>query len=220
MFWIFFEGNDLTKDLPAEMDNPRLRRYLEPDFNQQLRLHSVLIGNEMRRRFDERLAAPPEAPPLLVSVAKLRTLRAMTGIVVGPARPVVRSVPTLLADFGRILTEAKRTVEEWGGSLHFVYLPELRSVIGDWASADHERVLALAADIGLPTIDMRPVFRTHPNPLSLFPYEEGRHLVKTRGLHYNAQGHRLVGTRIVDAIDSLGGNGGGRHGGPGNVSMR
>jgi lysophospholipase L1-like esterase len=84
-------------------------------------------------------------------------------------------------------------------------------VIGDVASADHDRVLALAADLGLPTIDMLPVFRTHPNPLSLFPYEEGRHLVKTQGLHYNAQGHRLVGIRIVDAIESLGGNGEGRH---------
>jgi hypothetical protein len=212
VFWIFYEGNDLIKDLPAEMASAVLRRYLEPDFNQQLRLHSVVIGNEMRRRFDERLAASPEAPPpVVVSVAKLRTLRAMTGIAVGPARPVVRSVPTSLADFGKILTEAKRTVEEWGGSLHFVYLPDLQSVIGDVASADHDRVLALAADLGLPTIDMLPVFRTHPNPLSLFPYEEGRHLVKTQGLHYNAQGHRLVGIRIVDAIESLGGNGEGRH---------
>jgi hypothetical protein len=72
-------------------------------------------------------------------------------------------------------------------------------VIGDRDPADHERVLALAADLGLPTIDMLPEFRRHPDPLSLFPYEEGRHLVKTRGLHCNAQGHRLVAIRVLDA---------------------
>ena len=57
VFWFFYEGNDLVRDLPAEMESPVLRRYLEPGFDQQLRLRSVVIGNEMRRHFDARLAA-------------------------------------------------------------------------------------------------------------------------------------------------------------------
>ena len=71
-------------------------------------------------------------------------------------------------------------------------------MIGDRDPADHERVLALAADLGLPTIDLLPEFRRHPDPLSLFPFKQ-RHLVKTRGLHYNAQGHRPVAIRVLDA---------------------
>jgi hypothetical protein len=30
VFWFFYEANDLVRDLPREMTNPILRRYLEP----------------------------------------------------------------------------------------------------------------------------------------------------------------------------------------------
>ncbi len=199
--WFFFEANDLTPDLPTELKSPVLRRYLEPDYTQQLRLRSVAIGNEMRRQFDARFAAwtPPEEPSSMGPFAKLRTLRLMTGIVEGQEQPIV-SPPPALDEFGRILAEAHRTVKEWGGVLHFVYLPQVASVMADRDPPYHERVLALAADLGLPTVDLTPDFRGHPNPLSLFPSDEGRHLLKTRGLHYNADGHRLVGRRIIDAL--------------------
>jgi hypothetical protein len=199
VFWFFYEGNDLMSDLPREMENPVLRRYLEPGFNQQLRRRSSELGTEIRRRFDARLAAwkPEEPPSPLVSIGKLRTLRVLTGIARAEARPVRRPAPNALDDLGRVLAEAKRTVEEWNGSLHFVYLPDLSSVVGDRNPVDHDRVLALAADLKLPTIDLLPEFRNHSAPLSLFPYEEGRHLVRTRGLHYNAQGHRLVASRVL-----------------------
>ena len=84
--------------------------------------------------------------------------------------------------------------------LHVVTLPDLFLVMGRRDTADHDRVLALLRELELPTLDLYPDFITHPAPLSLFPYQEGRHLVETRGLHYSRHGHRLVAARVLQAL--------------------
>jgi hypothetical protein len=202
VFWFFYEGNDLKADLPRERRSLILRRYLEPRFSQELQQRAVGLGKAMRRRFDARLAiwAPslPAGPAhQLVAFAKLELLRELRGNLF---RPGSRSQPSSLVEFRRIVAEAKRSVEEWGGSLHLVYLPDLPSVISDGNPPDHRRVIALAADLGLGTVDLLSDFKNHPSPLSLFPYTEGGHLVRTRGLHYNREGHRLVARRVLDVI--------------------
>ena len=201
VFWFFYEGNDLTSDLAREMKSDALRRYLEPGFSQHLEQHAIELGEDMRRLYDSRLASlePTPASSWLMGIAKLRSSRALINRVRIRQESHVEQADER-EDLRRILAEAKRTVEEWGGSLHFVYLPDFFDVIGERDPASHDRVLALAADLGLPIIDLLPDFAKHPSPRSLFPYEEGRHLVRTRGLHYNAAGHRLVAQRIIDVI--------------------
>jgi hypothetical protein len=201
VFWFFFEGNDLTDDLPREMKSDILRRYLERGFSQQLEEHAAVLGEEMRRRYDSRLAQEPVAAPSswVMGIVKLRSWRQLINSArVRHESPVERGdqLPLLRG----ILAEAKRTVEEWGGSLHFVYLPDLPLLVGERTPANHDRVLALAAELGLDVIDLFPDFEKQPSPRSLFPYEEGRHLVKTRGLHYNADGHRLVARRVIETL--------------------
>ena len=202
VFWFFYEGNDLTTDLSREMKSDILRRYLEPGFNQHLGEHAVELGEDMRRLYDARLAnlEPTPASSWLMGIAKLRTSRALINAVRARQNSHVEQADGR-EDLRRILAEAKRTVEEWGGSLHFVYLPDFFRVIGEGDPTNHDRVLALAADLGLPIIDLLPDFAKHPSPRSLFPYEEARHLVRTRGVHYNAAGHRLVAQRIIDVMD-------------------
>ena len=201
VFWFFYEGNDLRRDLPGEMESDILRRYLEPGFKQQLQQHAWALREQMRRQFDSRLARSEveRSKSWLPGVIKLRSLRALVDRVrvreVSPSQPVDYS-----ADLKRILAEAKRSVDEWGGSLHFVYLPDLPVALGEVDPADHHRVLALATDLGLTIVDLLPDFRNHPAPRSLFPYEEGRHLVEIRGLHYGPEGHRLVASRVIDII--------------------
>ena len=201
VFWFFYEGNDLRRDLPREMESDILRRYLEPGFKQQLQLHAMVLREQMRREFDSRLtrSEAEHSTSWLLGVIKLRSLRALT------ESALVREVSQSqradhYTDLKRILAEAKRSVEEWGGSLHFVFLPDLPLAIGEADPADHDRVLALAADLGLATLDLLPDFKNHPAPRSLFPYQEGRHLVETRGLHYGPEGHRLVAWRVINII--------------------
>src|SRR5262245_17074568 len=131
VFWFFFEGNDLRDDLPREMKSDILRRYLEPGFSQHLEEHAAVLGEEMRRRYDSRLAQEPVAAPSssVMGIVKLRSWRGLINSVrVRRESPVERGdqLPLLRG----ILGEAKRTVEEWGGSLHFVYLPDLPLVMG------------------------------------------------------------------------------------------
>jgi len=202
VFWFFYEGNDLTTDLPRETKSDILRRYLEPGFSQQLEEHEALLGEEMRRRYDSKLAQEPVAAPSswVMGLVKLRSSRRLINSVrVRHGAPVESGdqLPLLR----HILAEAKRTVEGWGGSLHFVYLPDLPLIDGEISPANHDRVLALAAELGLDIIDLFPDFQKHPAPHSLFPYAEGRHLVRTLGLHYNADGHRLVARRVLETLE-------------------
>jgi len=202
VFWFFYEGNDLTTDLPRETKSDILRRYLEPGFSQQLEEHEALLGEEMRRRYDSKLAQEPVAAPSswVMGLVKLRSSRRLINSVrVRHGAPVESGdqLPLLR----HILAEAKRTVEGWGGSLHFVYLPDLPLIDGEISPANHDRVLALAAELGLDIIDLFPDFQKHPSPRSLFPYEEGRHLVRTLGLHYNSDGHRLVARRVLETLE-------------------
>ena len=204
VFWFFFEGNDLTVDLPREMKSDILRRYLEPGFSQQLEEHAAMLGEEMRRRYDSQLAQEPVAASSswVMGIVKLRSSRRLINSVrVSPPRTAPVESGDQLPLLRRILVEAKRTVEGWGGSLHFVYLPDLPLVDGESNPANHDRLLALAAEVGLDIIDLFPDFQRHPSPRSLFPYEEGRHLVRTLGLHYNADGHRVVARRVLEALE-------------------
>jgi len=205
VFWFFYEGNDLTVDLPRETKSDILRRYLEPGFSQQLEEHAAVLGEEMRRRYDSRLAQEPVAASSswVMGIVKLRSLRRLINSVrVRHDSPVESEDQSgdQLPLLRRILVEAKRTVEEWGGSLHFVYLPDLPLVVGERNPANHDRVLALAAELGLDIIDLFPDFEKYPSPRSLFPYEEGRHLVRTLGVHYNADGHLLVARRVIETL--------------------
>ena len=204
VFWFFFEGNDLTDNLPRERKSDILRRYLTPGFSQHLEQQAAMLGDELRRRYDSRLAQEPVPVPTswVMGIVKLRSWRRLINTaLVRDDSPVdgdqsVDQLPLLRL----ILGEAKRTVEEWGGSLHFVYLPDLPLLEGERSPENHDRVLALAAEVGLDVIDLFPDFEKHPSPRSLFPYEEGRHLVRTRGLHYNADGHRLVARRVIETL--------------------
>jgi hypothetical protein len=97
--------------------------------------------------------------------------------------------------FRDILSRAKLRVSSWGGTLYFVYLPDwARYANNDPRVADKERsrILALAASLGIPSIDLHTAFQAHGDPLSLFPFH--------RFYHYNEQGHRIVAAEVLKAI--------------------
>ena len=93
-------------------------------------------------------------------------------------------------------------VSEWDGEMYFVYLPSFYSQTSP-ANANHylfeERdrkiVMQTATELDIPIIDIHnEVFKTHPDPLSLFPF-------RLHG-HYNAEGYRLVAEAIVKQLDA------------------
>ena len=96
----------------------------------------------------------------------------------------------------RALRAAKATVDDWGGKLYFVYLPERDSYLdSNRLVADRAQVLASSATAGIPLIDLYQAFGSQSDPLDLFPFR--------RLGHYNEKGHRLVGDEVLRTISPM-----------------
>ena len=105
--------------------------------------------------------------------------------------------------FEAILTQTKALVGSWGGRLYFVYLPSgARYADRRWAGHGldiasrnaHGKVLQSVTGLGIPIIDLLPVFEAHPDPLSLFPFRIPA--------HYTEEGNKLVADALLSALTS------------------
>jgi len=101
----------------------------------------------------------------------------------------------LLELFRSTLLEAKKTIEAWGGSMYFVYLPEWqRYAHPNIAVNNRDLVLKIVKDVDVHLIDVAAEFDQEKDPLALFPFRgEG---------HYNEAGHELVAKTIAKAIST------------------
>ena len=101
-----------------------------------------------------------------------------------------------MAVFQAVLRQARTQVDGWKGQLYFVYLPEWTRYTGysSWGKAKRDETLRLVRNLGIPVIDVDPVFQAHGDPLSLFPF-------RMVG-HYNETGHRLVAEEVLRRLSS------------------
>ena len=201
VLWVYFV-NDMD-DLIRELKSPVLKKYLNKDgFSQNLisrqeEIDSVLINYVQRERVREMKRK-------IVEIIKLSKLRNLIHLV-----PKPKPTPTTI--FKDILQQSKQMVSEWGGEMYFVYLPSFYSqtppyffsetspVHANHYSLSEERnreiVMQTATELDIPIIDIHnEVFKTHPDPLSLFPF-------RVSG-HYNAEGYRLVAEAIRKQLDA------------------
>jgi hypothetical protein len=102
-----------------------------------------------------------------------------------------RSAADRLVYFKQVLQAAQKTIRSWGGAFYVVYLPARDRYA---AGQEYERssVLPLFEELGLPLIDIHPLFAGQKDPLSMFPFR--------RFGHYNEAGHRLVAEAVLKAI--------------------
>ena len=90
--------------------------------------------------------------------------------------------------------KAKTTTESWGGKLLFVYLPHWKryrpALLRGTAHLDSVRaeVLEIAADSGIPVIDIHKEFVKHGNPWSLYAG------------HFNDEGSKVVADAVIRAV--------------------
>jgi hypothetical protein len=87
--------------------------------------------------------------------------------------------------------EAKRSVEEWGGTLYFVYLPA-RDRYANAQDYHRQAVLDIVEKIGLPTVDVHAAFQRESDPMKFFPFR--------RFGHYNEEGNRVVAEEVLKVI--------------------
>jgi hypothetical protein len=93
----------------------------------------------------------------------------------------------------RILTDANKTVKEWGGKLYVIYLPGLnRYLSGEVPDPNREPILEAIQQLGLPLIDIDESFRAQHEPWKLFPFG-------IQG-HYTVEGNRLIAEQVLRSI--------------------
>ena len=137
----------------------------------------------------------------VLDVLLLSRLRERLGLIHGATESMGEKPsevdPNLLAMFGKILSEAKKTTEDWGGSMYFVYLPEwVRYAHPEAAAKNRDLVLKIVKQLDIHLIDLGAVIARQPDNLALFPL---------RGYgHYSEAGNRLIAGTILSSIpDSL-----------------
>ena len=179
VLWFYHEGSDL-KDLEEERQVPLLLDYLQPGFSQGLidergALDDAMlehIGNAQRRiAFEDR-----RAPNVLYAMMSLRYIRAKIG------SRSERAFGDQLPLFEAIMRTGRNMIEQWGGTLVFVYLPDWRRYYGMTRSSDpstdlRERVLSLVRGLGIRVIDIHEEFAASSDPRAMFP-RPGRHYSK------------------------------------------
>jgi len=198
--WMFYEGNDLD---PVGQD-ATVTRYLDSTFSQNLIAQQALIDRLLRDYEDRVTAAPVERGPRnapLASVLKLRHLRVALGLGLRESAP-----PQSAEDYEGLeksLTAAKREVSAWGGRMYFVYLPDSHRFDGKGVagSAQHDdsvvysRTLEIARKLGLPVIDLLPVFSADRDP-KRFWYRPMS--------HYTPAGMRIVAQTMLARLTNDG----------------
>ncbi len=203
VIWTIYEGND-AHELTRERESEILMRYLERDFSQGLAARQPEIDETLATYVEKRLG-PQLARP--VDNASRREVDSTS-----PRRWVDGNIGRflrlheidrrLIEGFGRkpspsetkpfhplmvrILDQARRRVESWGGRLHVLYLPELGK------SPDRDTIrrqtFRLVEKLGIPLIDVSETLANHPDPDSLYPFR----LRLRVGLHFNGDGYRLI----------------------------
>jgi hypothetical protein len=198
--WLFYEGNDLVSDLDLEKASPILPRYLDPGFRQDLPRRQAEIDAFWRGVVQQRLDSKGDEmiqqrweENMLQGWLRLRTFRQNVGLQLAARRPDFSQVDYPL--FRRILSEARDTVSGWGGTLTFAYLPSETSFVDRrFARANEpvrEKILQMVSELGIPLLDLRPLFEHEKERDSLYAF---------RGAHLSPKGYEKVGLAISQAL--------------------
>ena len=193
VLWTYDESTDLA-DLSQPQDQ-LYRAYLSEDYSQDLVGHQSAIDEALiknYRKVRREIAQNPE-PPRATAVERFLKVTALRTRLRHVRLPLGMAPEESLSMFQHILREAARVSNLWGGRLIFVYLPAYSRYAGlRWGNPDRDRILSLVKHMGLPVIDLQPVFAAHRDPIALFPF--------ARPGHYTVEGNRLIAEAILSAL--------------------
>lgn len=200
VLWFYEEENDL-RHLKGERHSPLLLRYLKEGPHQALTSRQSEIDKALMRQGERELRSQlstteprDDLAAYINDTIKLRQVRRELSLPVW-RRTTTRTVEAADIELLReILQEANETTSRWGGRLVFVYLAGKTRYAEDVSpfGEARERILALVARLGIPTIDAQAVFDAHQDPLSLFPFR--------RFYHYTERGHELIADQVIGCI--------------------
>ncbi len=191
VLWLYYI-NDLS-GLKNELKSPILKKYLnDENFSQNLIYRQKEIDGVLenyvqvewvKKKEIEKLANNP-----LIKIAKLYNLRMRINL-----KPTSETTALPTTIFRDILLKSNQMVSDWNGKFYFVYLPAWNRYSTGNKHPNRDFVLQTIKELQIPIIDIHSeVFKTHPDPLSLFPFRKYN--------HYNAEGYKLVAEAIVKQL--------------------
>ena len=202
VLWVFFEGNDLTYDLPLEARAPMLRAYLDdPAFSQDLIHRDGDVAHALRDYVERNMQAAVARMDLpwvqLLRWVSLDRMREAIGLGALQIGYNTGDTQAELALFARILAQARQRVEGWGGTLYLVYIPESDRYLSRFGSsamreAIHDGVARIARQARIPVIDIASAFAAQPAPGTLYAFPGG---------HFNEAGYRHAASAIATALE-------------------
>jgi len=201
--WEYTEGNDLV-DLLREGQSPILRRYLEDGFTQGLVAKQRVLAAALTAYADSVLrntrgnGKEEIIAAFLADLLALRHLRAYAQPLLQlPEREATKSDNLQL--FRTVAQKMNARVSAWGGKLVFVYLPSpsrYDKVSRPWKPdstllSSRGTVLAIIGDLGIPILDLDPVFQRSNDPLSYYASRIG---------HLNSDGYSAAAEAILEFL--------------------
>ena len=191
VFWFYFEGNDLAKDLRREKTNRFFLSYLNENFTQNLKnkqnnIDIMLKDYLIKKMYSENLSISIKNNKDVESILqKLKFLRLWYVRSLLHKIFVKEKTDPL---FKTILLKTKNEVSKWNGELYFVYLPEKKrysTAFNKYVLNENFRnknqVIKIVEELGIKVLDIdKKIFKNYENPLDLF-YD-----------HYNEKGYALI----------------------------
>lgn len=205
---LYFERNDLFDFVYGESKSETLLSYLDPGFTQDLRNRTSEIDDAIRAQLElldgfrvkqtkavEERSESPVRWRQMQDFAKLLQLR----VKVIHSKDIYDVKPDWKL-LERALIELKHRVAGWDGKLYIVYLPEWDRFgddrLDDLGLYNRGLVMSMFEKLDLQMIDFLELMRSHPDPLSIFPFR--------RDAHYNEHGYELVVKAITERLKADG----------------
>ena len=143
----------------------------------------------------------------VIDILKLRNLRtfALGRLALSRGEALEPIGEEELELYSRVLRDGRDHVAAWGGTSYLVYIPiwVRYGNPDDTPGIDHgpqleliqfyDRVLSIAENLGIRTIDVKKEVDSHPDPLSLWPY-------RLTG-HFNEAGHKFLADKVLENIE-------------------
>ena len=202
--WEYTEGNDLV-DLLREGRSPILRRYLEDGFTQGLVAKQRVLATALTHYADSALhnterghRKEESIGEFLADVLALKHLKAYAQPLLQlPEREATKSDNLQL--FRTVAQKMNVRVSGWGGKLVFVYLPSPSRYdkfsrpwkVNPTLLSSRGTVLAIIGELGIPILDLDPVFQRSNDPLSYYASGIG---------HLNSDGYSAAAEAILEFL--------------------
>ena len=181
---LYYGGNDL-ENLIMEYNQPLLKKYLDPNFSQNLFYRQPEI-NEFLSNF----LSSHEKAYFLVTLKNYITLYNLRSFFKISGYTRHEEPSSILPHFRDVLEKILQESEKLGAQLFFIHLAELDDLTENSNPRKRKEVLSIVKGLQIPIVDFLKDLKQEKAPSKYAPFKNAS--------HYNAQGYERLARLILD----------------------